>query len=52
MKKVRYAVRLVFYNWKPLAGFEILYKLAAVVFFVPLLYGTFNLTMGITDIPT
>lgn len=48
MKKVRYAVRLVFYNWKPLAGFEILYKLAAVVFFVPLLYGTFNLTMGIT----
>ncbi len=48
MKKVRYAIRLVFYNWKPLAGFEILYKLAAVAFFIPLLYGAFNLAMRIT----
>ncbi len=40
--------RLVFYNWKPLAAFEILYKLASVLVFVPLLLGIFNLTMKLT----
>ncbi len=45
MKKIRKAAKLVFYNWRPIAGFEILYKLASVVFFAPLLFGAFNLAM-------
>ncbi len=48
MKKLRKATKLVFYNWKPLAWFEIIYKLASVVFFVPLLLGMFNLAMKLT----
>ncbi len=48
MKKVRDTIKLVLYNWKPLAGFEILYKLASVIFFVPILYGAFNLAMRLT----
>ncbi len=47
MGKLRKATKLVFYNWKPLAGFEILYKLISVVFFVPLLLGAFHLAMKV-----
>lgn len=47
MKKIKNAVRLVFYNWRPMAGFEIVYKLASVAFFAPLLFGAFDLAMRI-----
>lgn len=45
MKKIKKAAELVLFNWKSLAEYEILYKLASVVFFVPLLLGAFNGTM-------
>ena len=51
MKKIKKTLRLVFFNWKSLAGFEILYKLASVIVFVPLLLGAFNLTMRLTGYP-
>lgn len=47
IKKSKEAAKLVFCNWKPLAEFELLYKLAAGAVFVPLLAAAFNLAMKI-----
>ncbi len=51
MKKIRTAVKLVFYNRKPLVGFEILYKLASVALFTPLLLGMLDLAMKLAGQP-
>ncbi|MCI8465879.1 MAG: hypothetical protein HFI63_08495 [Lachnospiraceae bacterium] len=45
MKKLREIRVLVLYNWKPLTGFALLYKLVSVLIFVPLLWGIFDLIM-------
>lgn len=47
MKKIKRAAGMVFYNWKAMAGFEIVYKLISVVIFAPLLFGAFDLAMRI-----
>ena len=47
MKKLNETRKLVQYNWKALLGFEIIYKFASVVIFVPLLWGMFDLIMRV-----
>lgn len=48
MKKLNETRKLVLYNWKALLGFEIIYKFASVVIFVPLLWGMFDLIMRVS----
>lgn len=45
MGKLKKPARPVLYNWKAAALFELLYKMAVVVLFVPLLFGTVSLAM-------
>lgn len=48
MKKTGKALKLVLFNWMPLVGFELLYKMMSVLFFIPLLAGIFNTVMRIS----
>lgn len=48
MKKLNETRKLVLYNWKALLGFEIIYKFASVVIFVPLLWGMFDRIMRVS----
>lgn len=48
MKRLKKVWQLLFYNWKPLIGFELIYKAVSVVVFVPLLWQMFNWTMKIS----
>ncbi|MCM1082113.1 MAG: glycerophosphodiester phosphodiesterase [Clostridium sp.] len=42
MKEIR---KLIACNWKTLVGFELIYKLASAIIFVPLIWGLFDLIM-------
>lgn len=44
MKQIR---RLIDCNWKSLVGFELIYKLAAAIIFVPFIWGFFDLIMQV-----
>ncbi|MCM1288236.1 MAG: glycerophosphodiester phosphodiesterase [Clostridium sp.] len=44
MKEIR---KLIACNWKTLVGFELIYKLASAVIFVPLIWGLFDLIMRV-----
>ena len=48
MKGKRGAMARALTNWKSLAGFEALYKMASVILFAPLLLGALALAMGIS----
>lgn len=48
MKKLREINKLILYNWRPLLGFEIIYKLASAVIFMPLLWGLLDFAMGLS----
>ena len=48
MGKIREVRELVLYHWKALAGFEIMYKFASGLVFVPLFWGMFDLIMKST----
>lgn len=45
MRKLKRVAEIVGYNGKALTGFEVLYKLASVLLFAPLLLGAFRLAM-------
>lgn len=45
MKKTKEIFRLIQFNWKVMAGFEIIYKLASIVLFLPLFSSAFQLIM-------
>ncbi len=47
MKKLTETKKLVQYNWKQLVGFEIIYKLSCVLFFIPVLWNMFDLIMKV-----
>lgn len=48
MKKLREINKLILYNWRPFLGFEIIYKLASAVIFMPLLWGLLDFVMGLS----
>lgn len=45
MRKIREIGALVLYNWKALAGFELIYKFASGLLFLPLLWNVFDWIM-------
>ncbi len=45
MHRLKKARELVFFNWKPLVGFALLYKAASSLVFIPLLWRLFDLIM-------
>lgn len=48
MNRLKEIRDMIFYNFKPLAGFELIYKLASAVVFVPFIWHLFDVIMNVS----
>ncbi len=48
MNKLKTIRKLIACNWKPLVGFQLIYKTASTLVFVPIIWGLFDVVMNIS----